>query len=167
MVTKSCAQCGEEFQSERRRSKFCSRACYWLSERRVAAEPERTKTCERCGATFTHPHGRGYRQWAKQRYCSRACLYASRRAERVDFHGYVIVKDPDHPLAGKNGYVLAHRRVVYDAGVEVPPGHHVHHRNGDKTDNRLENLEVLSKSEHHTLHNLRRRRRKEVAQTHP
>ena len=33
---------------------------------------------------------------------------------------------------------------------------HIHHINGDKTDNRLENLVVLSPSEHQRLHLQRR-----------
>ena len=37
-------------------------------------------------------------------------------------------------------------------GIEIPEGHHVHHINGDKLDNRLENLEVVDASEHHRRH---------------
>lgn len=66
--------------------------------------------------------------------------------------GYVLVREPDHPLAKADGYVLEHRKVVHDAGIEIPPGHVVHHINGRKDDNRLENLEVLSMSAHRRTH---------------
>jgi hypothetical protein len=51
-------------------------------------------------------------------------------------------------LAGRDGFVLMHRMVVHDAGIEIPDGWHVHHKNGDKIDNRLENLEVKDPSTH-------------------
>jgi hypothetical protein len=66
--------------------------------------------------------------------------------------GYVRVWCPGHPVAKRDGYALEHRRVLHDAGVAVPSGHHVHHLNEDKTDNRLENLAVLTASEHVRTH---------------
>lgn len=67
-------------------------------------------------------------------------------------NGYRYLWNPTHPLAHADGYVAEHRAVVFDAGVDVPAGSIVHHRNGDQLDNRLENLAVLTRSEHQRLH---------------
>jgi HNH endonuclease len=74
------------------------------------------------------------------------------RPLKLTRQGYVRVWAREHPLANGDGNVLEHRKVLYDAGIAVPPGHHVHHKNGDKTDNRLENLEVLRAVDHSRHH---------------
>ena len=70
---------------------------------------------------------------------------------RLHSHGYVMVKMPEHPLAS-NGWVYEHRMVLFDAGID-PSGRHVHHLNGDKRDNRIENLQVID-SANHTRHHI-------------
>lgn len=70
------------------------------------------------------------------------------RKRIVDDQGYVQIWEPDHPVARKDGYVMEHRKVMFDSGVFLTPDLHVHHINGDKQDNRLANLEVLSNSAH-------------------
>ena len=64
--------------------------------------------------------------------------------------GYIRIWAPDHPVAKKDGHALEHRKVLYDAGIELPKGAHVHHRNGNRQDNRLENLEVLTPAKLHS-----------------
>ena len=59
-----------------------------------------------------------------------------------------------HGDKGKRKYTRIHR-LVYETFVgEIPKGkkYHIHHINGDKQDNRLENLIYLSSSEHQQKH---------------
>lgn len=64
--------------------------------------------------------------------------------------GYIMLKAPNHPRATKGGYVREHRLVLEQhLGRYLLPSEDVHHINGVKTDNRIENLEVISsRSEH-------------------
>ena len=66
-------------------------------------------------------------------------------------YNYCIVRD--HPNRTKNSYVLHHRAVVENhLGRLLGADEVVHHKNENKKDNRIENLEVLSASEHTRLH---------------
>ena len=54
-------------------------------------------------------------------------------------------------IAGRT--VSLHRYVWEQAHGPIPDGHIIHHRNGDRYDNRLENLECLTHREHSSHHN--------------
>lgn len=71
----------------------------------------------------------------------------------VSEHGYVKVRvGHGHPLADPNGYAYEHALVWTAAHGPVPSGHVLHHANGDKTDNRLSNLDLLIRKEHNRHH---------------
>jgi hypothetical protein len=62
--------------------------------------------------------------------------------------GYRVLSMPDHPNAGSNGKIFEHVVVMSEAiGRPLTRAENVHHRNGDRSDNRLENLELWSTSQ--------------------
>ena len=62
-------------------------------------------------------------------------------------YNYALV--PEHPRATKQGYVLEQRIVIENyLGRLLNPDEVVHHKNGNKKDNRPANLEVMSNGEH-------------------
>lgn len=70
----------------------------------------------------------------------------------VDEDGYLLVYCPGHPGARKpdRRYVLKHRLVMEKKlGRLLLPSEVVHHKNGDRSDNRIANLELFSSNTEH------------------
>ena len=60
---------------------------------------------------------------------------------RKDSYGYLIYK----------GYKV-HRLIWENNYGEIPNGYHIHHLDGDKTNNNIKNLQILSFEEHMLIH---------------
>lgn len=71
-----------------------------------------------------------------------------------DQSGYILVKKDGHPRAKKcGGYVREHILVAEKMlGQNITKEEHVHHINGNKDDNRPENLAVMSAHDHLSYH---------------
>jgi hypothetical protein len=104
------------------------------------------KTCEECGSTF-HPSRN-----AAGRFCSPSCYYDWKvpvGTVRAGDRGYTITKVPRGTLGAKlagnrkGHWMWTHRFVMQQAVGRVLERHEtVHHINGVRDDNRLENLEL-------------------------
>lgn len=92
----------------------------------------------------------GGRKRSKNKLCASCRGYGAKRHVTPD--GYIRIWCPEHPMANSDGYALEHRKMLHDAGITIPPGSHVHHINGIKADNRVENLRVVSPGEHIDQH---------------
>jgi predicted XRE-type DNA-binding protein len=67
--------------------------------------------------------------------------------------GYIKVRvGVGHKYADLNGYAYEHVIVWASNGFDLPDGMIIHHRNGDKGDNRIENLECMSRTDHNAEH---------------
>ncbi len=102
------------------------------------------------------------------KFCSRNCRGRSQTGTRaggwrgggsMHYAGYKFTYDPAHPNVqpGHGIYVYEHRKVAAEMlGRPLLPNEIVHHKNGDKRDNRPDNLSVMTQSEHVSLHHKQR-----------
>ena len=118
------------------------------------------KTTCTCGKEFSISgkqlaRGRG-------KYCSRKCKgmgWNSKLEHNTRWNGgktmvsgglYKAVKLTGHPRASKAGYVREHHLVMERfLGRYLNPDEEVHHKNGIKTDNRIDNLQLVSNRSDH------------------
>lgn len=118
------------------------------------------KECPECKRMFHPPR-------AKAKYCGQPCMWKNNGGHNRKLDS-IWWKHPSGYIYGrvwKNGKrsipCKQHRWIMEQAlGRPLLPDEDVHHLNGDKADNRLENLQVINHGEHSTLSNLERARRK-------
>lgn len=152
---KACEICGTLFapRERSRPARTCSRACTnKLVWREVPAratrkpQPRVIADCEWCGQPV---------KWAQRpsrqgKFCSRTC------AGRAKTKGGIALRDGRWRVRLRDGGWQLYSRCLMEAelGRHLTFNEVVHHRNGDPTDDRLENLEVMSRSEHTRMHTL-------------
>jgi hypothetical protein len=143
---KTCERCAKKFTPTGPAARFCSALCR-------AGKRE----CLACNSAFVPTKlATGHQRTSQQRYCSDKCqnwvkLQATldagdRRREgrppsrRVTVLGYV---DLYYGARGGGYRVMEHRQVMEDhLGRPLTDEETVHHINGDKQDNRIENLQL-------------------------
>lgn len=134
--------------------RYCSRACYASTIRKYANLEIK---CSSCGETFI-TRGR-WREDKQRQFLDRSrcknCIQLRKRAKAIGYYnGFPVYLErrKGYPVVywlgnGKAGNYSVHRLVMDDhlrktRGFGLQPGEVVHHKNGDKQDWRLENLEL-------------------------
>ena len=73
--------------------------------------------------------------------------------KKIRDDGYVAIYYPDHPDSTGEGYVMEHRLVMErEIGRRISKNEVVHHINHDRSDNRINNLRVMTASDHMSMH---------------
>lgn len=158
--TKICAHCNKKFlvpgrgEKSLQKSKYCSSRCQVEGRKKRAVG-----RCSRCGKPVEITpsmagSGRG-------KYCSKSCMVEDRRSEFPPYKGKGIY------LETRTGYLrlsetkkLLHVQIFEDAkGTKVLPGQVIHHRDGNKLNNDVCNLQLLPNIKVHArIHALKRLR---------
>lgn len=72
---------------------------------------------------------------------------------KMDTNGYKYIYAPGHPWANKSGKIYEHVYVVcMSIGRKLDKDECVHHKDRDRTNNSLDNLQLMTHSEHLRLH---------------
>jgi hypothetical protein len=142
-----CEWCGKSVcQYGRNRSpRFCSTAC--IGHARVGkflpSGGKKACVCAHCQREFSTYIHKGL----SGKYCSQQCAWSDRKGKatprrgNITMHGgYRCINAPDG-----SGRISEHRWIIQQhIGRKLDPKEHVHHINGDRADNRIENLEIIS-----------------------
>ena len=152
---KTCNYCDsvllqQNFDSYRmyRRAKYCNKDCY----QKAHAKKFVKAYCLFCDKEFDTCENQ------PKIFCSLRCRYDHNKRDGstyVGVNGYRYIKVHGHPNGAQSNYwMLEHRHTMEQhLGRYLTSDETVHHKDCDKLNNSIENLEVLSNSEHVKFHN--------------
>ena len=138
-VTLKCETCDALFHPWKKHipARFCSGACAGRKHS-IHMRKRCDQTCTNCGVLFYPVNN------TTQTYCSRKCYQDSGTHKHTNPDGYVLVYSQKWSLR-KSKQEIQHRVVMQESlGRRLEKHETVHHINGDRADNRIENLQVRS-----------------------
>lgn len=120
------------------------------------------KTCGQCQVRFVRGYGVSPVSWRSRRFCSTRCYAEHRKAYYVGprnqfyLRGYTIVEG--YKQISQHGVRDYEHRLVVEGllGRQLESNEHVHHINGNRLDNRPDNLMVVTQAEHMLIHSTQR-----------
>lgn len=149
---KICDQCNKSFWGKS--TKRCSRACWrvWLLSHHHRKQPRISVPCKFCNKIFDSRKSRLDK--GRGAFCSRKCVYSYLKTQfgekNPNWKGGYISEQGYKMFKMKGKDEREHRMVMEQhLGRKLLSTEIVHHINGEKIDNRIENLKLYpSVSEH-------------------
>jgi hypothetical protein len=159
-LKKLCLDCGTAIDTVAKRCHSCKRIRF--NERRKKRRKDQNKTCLCCDtivsntSTYCHIHGNKLRPPGNGHKIHQAKIrngsYYPIGREYTGKDGYVYIKVSSENDSDYGNYIVKHRYVMGQAlGRKLERQEHVHHIDGDKTNNDLSNLLLLTGIQHNKL----------------
>lgn len=157
MITKNCGVCGSLFDSQPCHKRiYCSDLCGRSARRGCRYGNRATRivvTCQSCKKDFEILSS-ALKRSGRAKFCSKKCYWSAKigrpissRREITYFAGYTYVKDENGRRVGEHRHVM--EKLL---GRRLLRSEHVHHKDHNRSNNSLENLELLTASEHMKRH---------------
>ena len=156
----NCRQC-----QKRCAGMYCTPRCRWVwHNHNRTLTPNAIYDCEICGKhveKWVSP-ARVKDGTYSNRFCSRACAGTWRTGvnhpqwdggRQIDREGYVLIYCPKHPYACNRGSVREHRLIMEKKiGRYLKPSEVVHHKDGNRSNNKTSNLILFKNHAEHMKH---------------
>jgi len=147
-----CKVCGVTFGTYRSTKVHCSLTCSRVTISNNLKKGENRK-CVACGDTFYSRRSEDRRNCVRK-FCSKKCLYKDKKmglptGEYLGYDGYIVVSTTDD---GRK-QIKKHRLIMEESiGRMLSPKEVVHHKDENKLNNAINNLQIMSVREHNQHH---------------
>src|SRR3990167_2808929 len=152
---KYCLVCNKLFLPHEFKNKLCSHLCYaeWrkINKFKVDWTPEmRKKMSEKYMGKGNPAYGKkSWNSGKKLPQFSGENHPFWKGGFHIDIYGYKVLQS----IHTNGKKILEHRKIMAEyLGRELRSEEIIHHINGDKLDNRIENLQIVTRSEHINMH---------------
>ena len=141
--------------------KFCSQKCNGKnrSENKKGPTENFTGDCKQCGKNFSTYKAPSR---SEPKYCSIKCIGLAQLGSNnpaynggryKDSNGYIVIYMPYHPYGTAKKTVYEHRYIMEcKIGRYLKEEEVVHHIDGDRSNNRIENLTLFNNQSEHIKH---------------